>query len=172
MRIHNLLSSFNLFVLGTSLVFRPQKVLAYQEKPARVFCRVSSLASVPLRSGCLSICMPNLTTVKVSPTLSPVFSLEANGHSEKDLCKFKLEQFYCIFASENKTFNMQLCKSQMWYNLLMIADLVWEQSNMWSMISWLSSIILLLWRFFFLNKAKTKFNLVTVRHIFNSDVMS
>ena len=94
--------SFNLFVVGTSLVFQPQKAVAYQAIPARVLCPVSSLASVPLQSGCLSTCLPNLTIVKGFPPLSLVFSLEANGHSEKDLCKFKLEKFYCFVASEKQ----------------------------------------------------------------------
>lgn len=56
--IYILVCSFssNLF-LGTYLAFRPQKALAYRGKSASVLCLVSYLASVPLWSGCLSICM-------------------------------------------------------------------------------------------------------------------
>ena len=68
----------NLFP-GTSLVFQPQKAPAYLGKPARVLCPVSYLASVPLQSGCQSICTPNLIIVKMIAPLSHVTWLEANG---------------------------------------------------------------------------------------------
>ena len=86
--------STNLF-LGTSLVLRPQKALACQEKPARVLSPVSSLALVPLRSGCLSICLPNLTIVTVVLWLTLVLtSMETTGSgtstSDNKRCQRKI----------------------------------------------------------------------------------
>ena len=75
------LKLFQSICLGTSLVFRPQKTVAYQGKPAGVLCPASSSALVALQSGCLSICMLNLTIVKVIANRSLVPTLEANGSS-------------------------------------------------------------------------------------------